>query len=191
MHLIVGLGNPGKEYEATRHNIGFMAVDRLAEENRFPSFSSKHKALCAKGELAGKPCLLMKPQTFMNLSGNAVGEAARFYQIPLAHIIVLHDELDLPSAKLRVKTGGGAGGHNGLKSIDQHLGQDYVRVRLGIGHPGGRADVSNYVLSPFSKTEWKLQEPFINAVAEAFHFLLEGAPDKFMNRVALVTQEAS
>ncbi len=191
MYLIAGLGNPGKEYEATRHNIGFLAVDALAREYRFPAFSAKHQAHCAKGEIAGKPVLLMKPQTFMNRSGNAVGDAVRFYQIPLTHLIVIHDELDLLPGKLRTKTGGGAGGHNGLKSIDQHVGPDYHRVRMGIGHPGERADVSNYVLSPFSKAEWKIQEPFINAVAEALPLLLEGDATKFMNRVVILTQEES
>lgn len=191
MFLIAGLGNPGKEYEKTRHNVGFWAVDLLAERYRFPNFTAKHHGLAAKGKIEGQDVLLLKPQTFMNRSGISVGEAARFYQIPLSQIWVIHDELDLPTGKLRTKIGGGAGGHNGLKSIDSHLGKEYGRVRLGIDHPGERADVSNYVLSNFNGEEWKSEENLLNAVAEALPLLLEGAPDKFMNRVVILTgQEA-
>lgn len=191
MFLIAGLGNPGKEYEKTRHNIGFLTVDLLAEIYRFPNFTAKHHGLAAKGKIAGQDVMLLKPQTFMNRSGISVGEAARFYQIPLNQIWVIHDELDLPTGKLRTKVGGGAGGHNGLKSIDSHLGKDYGRVRLGIDHPGERGDVSGYVLSNFSGVEWKIEEKLMNAVADALPLLLEEAPEKFMNRVVILTgQEA-
>ncbi|HEY9566585.1 MAG TPA: aminoacyl-tRNA hydrolase, partial [Thalassobaculum sp.] len=180
-----GLGNPGPKYAGNRHNIGFMAVDAIQRRSGFAPWSKKFKAEISEGELAGEKVLLMKPQTFMNLSGDAVGEAMRFYKLQPAEVIVIHDDLDLAPDKCRVKRGGGHGGHNGLRSIDQHIGQDYWRVRLGIGHPGDKALVNGYVLHDFAKSDEAWLDPLLEAVAAAFPLLAEGAPDRFMTKVAL------
>jgi PTH1 family peptidyl-tRNA hydrolase len=188
MWLLIGLGNPGREYASTRHNIGFMAVDEIIRRHRFSGWRSDRKMAgeLAEGEIAGQKCLALKPQTYMNLSGDSVGAVARFYKIAPENFIVFHDELDLPPGKLRVKKGGGHGGHNGLKSIDQHCGKDYWRVRLGIGHPGDKALVSPYVLGAFAKSDvWV--DPLLAAVSEAVPDLLKGSETGFMNRVALQT----
>ena len=136
MKLFVGLGNPGREYAFNRHNVGFMAVDAIAAAHDFPAWRRRFQGVAAEGRLGGEPVLLFKPETFMNESGRAVGEAVRFYKLELDDVVVFHDELDLAPGKVRVKTGGGVAGHNGLKSLTAHIGNDYVRVRIGIGHPG-------------------------------------------------------
>jgi peptidyl-tRNA hydrolase, PTH1 family len=146
MKLIVGLGNPGPTYAGHRHNIGFMVVERMADEHGFGPWRKRFQGLTADGSIGGEKVLLLKPETYMNESGRSVGEALRFLKIDPADLIVLHDELDLAPGKMRVKVGGGNAGHNGLKSISQHVGNEYVRVRLGIGHPGHKDRVSGMTL---------------------------------------------
>lgn len=153
MLIIAGLGNPGSQYAGNRHNIGFMAVDAIQRRPGFSPWSKKFKALISEGELAGEKVLLIKPQTFMNLSGEAVGEAMRFYKLGPENLTAIYDELDLPAAKARIKTGGGHGGHNGVKSLDAHCGREYRRLRLGIGHPGAKELVHNHVLGDFAKVD--------------------------------------
>ena len=180
--LIVGLGNPGAEYAQTRHNIGFMAVDTIAARYRAETWKKKFKALVTaptKGDF-----LFLKPQTFMNNSGEAVGEALRFHKFAPENVIVFHDELDLQPGQIKIKQGGGAAGHNGLKSIDAHIGADYWRVRLGIGHPGTREDVLNYVLSPFAKPDRNWLDPLLDSLAAEFDLLLEGNIAAYLNRIA-------
>ena len=188
MKLFVGLGNPGREYAMNRHNVGFMAIDAIAATHDFPSWRKRFSGLAAEGKLGGEPVLLFKPQTFMNESGRAVGEAARFYKLDLGDIVVFHDELDLAPGKLRVKTGGGVAGHNGLKSLSAHVGNDYVRVRIGIGHPGQKDRVSGYVLHDFAKADHAWLEPLLGAISENAPALADGADDKFQSRVAHSTQ---
>lgn len=191
MWMVVGLGNPGAEYTRNRHNIGFMAADAIAARWDFPDFRTKFRGLVAEGPLGGEKTLLLKPQTFMNLSGESVAEAARFYKIDPTHIVVFHDELDLPPGKVRVKTGGGNAGHNGLKSIDAHLGTpDYIRVRLGIGHPGDRERVHGHVLSDFSKADADWLAPLLDALAEQAPLLIRGQAAEFMTRLASVSDQA-
>ncbi len=185
MRLVVGLGNPGSRYARNRHNVGFMAVDAIARRHGSPGFRSRFKGELAEGPIGGERVLLLKPQTFMNLSGESVGEAARFFKILPSEIIVIHDEIDLRPGKLRVKLGGGSAGHNGLRSIDGLLGPEYWRVRIGVGHPGIKELVQPYVLQNFSGEEltgWV--EPLLGAVAETIPLLLSGAPDAFMSEVA-------
>ncbi len=185
MRLVVGLGNPGSRYARNRHNVGFMAVDAIARKHGSPGFRSRFKGELAEGPIGGERVLLLKPQTFMNLSGESVGEAARFFKILPSEIVVIHDEIDLLPGKLRVKLGGGSAGHNGLRSIDTLLGPDYWRVRIGVGHPGIKELVQPYVLQNFSGEElagWV--EPLLGAVAEMVPLLLSGAPDAFMSEVA-------
>lgn len=185
MYLIVGLGNPGDKYAKNRHNIGFMAVEQIASDNHFSPFKSKFQGQVTEGRLGGDKVVLLKPQTFMNDSGRSVGEAARFYKIAPENIIVLYDELDLEPGKVRVKTGGGTGGHNGIRSMDAHLSsKNYKRVRLGIGHPGDKNRVSGYVLSDFSKTEQKWLEPLIWDVSRYIDLIVGGDEGLFMTRVA-------
>jgi len=185
MRLVVGLGNPGSRYARNRHNVGFMAVNAIARKHGSPGFRSRFKGELAEGPIGGERVLLLKPQTFMNLSGESVGEAARFFKILPSEIVVIHDEIDLRPGKLRVKLGGGSAGHNGLRSIDTLLGPDYWRVRIGVGHPGIKELVQPYVLQNFSGEElagWV--EPLLGAVAEMVPLLLSGAPDAFMSEVA-------
>jgi peptidyl-tRNA hydrolase, PTH1 family len=185
MRLVVGLGNPGARYARNRHNIGFMAVDAIARRHRAAGFRSRFKGELAEASISGERALLLKPQTFMNASGESVGEAARFFKLLLSDIIVIHDEIDLRPGKLRVKRGGGSAGHNGLRSIDALLGMDYWRVRIGVGHPGVKELVQPYVLQNFSGeelTDWV--EPLLGAVAETVPLLVSGAPDAFMSEVA-------
>jgi PTH1 family peptidyl-tRNA hydrolase len=164
MLIIAGLGNPGAKYAGNRHNIGFMAVDEIVRRHGFSPWRKKFQAEVSEGLLGGESVLLMKPQTYMNESGRAVGEAMRFYNLGPEDIVVLYDELDLAPGKVRIKTGGGSGGHNGIKSIDAHCGKDYRRVRLGIGHPGSRDRVTGYVLGDFAKADAEWLEPLIEAV---------------------------
>jgi PTH1 family peptidyl-tRNA hydrolase len=188
MKLLVGLGNPGQEYALNRHNVGFMAVDAIAAAHDFPAWRKRFSGLAAEAKLGREPVLLFKPQTFMNESGRAVGEAARFYKLEPGDIVVFHDELDLAPGKVRVKVGGGVAGHNGLKSLSAHIGNDYVRVRIGIGHPGRKDRVSGYVLHDFSKADHAWLEPLLGAIAAEVPYLAEGANDKFQSRVAHAVQ---
>lgn len=185
MQLFVGLGNPGPQHAGNRHNIGFMAIDEIHRDPSFSPFARKFKGEIAEGRIGTDKVLLLKPATFMNLSGDSVLAAASFYKIEPGAITVLHDELDLPPGKVRVKTGGGHGGHNGLRSIDSHLGRDYRRVRIGIGHPGDKDRVSPYVLSDFAKVDREWLEPLIEAIAKNAELLVKGEDAAFMNRVAL------
>jgi PTH1 family peptidyl-tRNA hydrolase len=185
MRLVVGLGNPGARYARNRHNIGFMGIDAIARRHRAAGFRNRFKGELAEASIGGERVLLLKPQTFMNASGESVGEAARFFKLLLSDIIVIHDEIDLRPGKMRVKRGGGNAGHNGLRSIDALLAPDYWRVRIGVGHPGVKELVQPYVLQNFSGEEltgWV--EPLLGAVAEAVPLLVSGAPDAFMSEVA-------
>lgn len=187
MRVIAGLGNPGSQYAGNRHNIGFMAVDAIHRRHGFSGWSRKFKAEIAEGEIGGERVMLIKPQTFMNLSGEAVGEAMRFYKLKPEDIVVLYDELDLPPGKVRVKLGGGHGGHNGIKSLDAHCGKEYRRVRLGIGHPGSKEAVHNHVLGDFAKADRVWLEPLLDAVADHTDMLLRGEDSQFLNKIALMT----
>jgi PTH1 family peptidyl-tRNA hydrolase len=184
MWLVVGLGNPGAGYANHRHNAGFMAVDALARAHQASAFSKKFHSEVADASIADTKCLLLKPQTFMNLSGKAVLAAAQFYKIAPEKILVLHDELDLPPAKLRIKQGGGHGGHNGLRDIDAMIGQNYWRVRLGIGHPGNKDMVHSYVLSPFSSAERPMMEDFLTALAAHMPLFWQKSPAALMSKLA-------
>ena len=185
MKLLVGLGNPGARYARTRHNIGFMALDRIAEAHGLGPWRKKHQGEIAEGRLGDMRDALLKPQTFMNLSGQSVGEAARFLKIEPAEIVVFHDEIDLAPGKCRVKHGGGHAGHNGLRSIHQHLGPDYARVRLGVGHPGRKEEVANYVLHDFAKAEEGWLDDVLRGCADGAPALAAGDDAGFMNAVAL------
>jgi PTH1 family peptidyl-tRNA hydrolase len=187
MKLLVGLGNPGDDHTRNRHNVGFMAVDAIAAAHGFGPWRNKFRGQISDGTLDGEKCLLLKPSTYMNESGRSAAEAVRFYKLGLDEVIVLHDELDLPPGKVRVKTGGGAAGHNGLKSLTRHLGNDYVRVRIGIGHPGDKSRVHSHVLNDFSKPEQEWVEPLIDAIAAAAPDLATDNAANFMNKVALAT----
>jgi len=184
MKLFVGLGNPGNEHERNRHNVGFMALDQLASDHDFSPWKRKFQGLIADGKLNGQRVLLLKPQTYMNESGRSVGEASRFLKIPLEDIVVLYDEIDLASGKLKVKTGGGNAGHNGLKSLSAHIGNDYTRVRIGVDHPGDRARVANYVLSDFAKTDATWLEPLLEEISRAAHHLAKGEGSRFLSDIA-------
>jgi PTH1 family peptidyl-tRNA hydrolase len=185
MRLIVGLGNPGPRYAANRHNIGFLAIDEIARVHRAAPFRRRFQGEAAEVALGPERAILLKPQTFMNESGRAVAEAQRFYKIALSDVIVLHDELDLPPAKLRVKLGGGNAGHNGLRSITAQCGNEYRRVRLGIGHPGDKALVHAYVLNDFGKAEMPWVEDLCRAMADHAAVLASGEDASFQNKVHL------
>ncbi len=187
MLVIAGLGNPGAKYAFNRHNIGFMAVDAIHDRNRFSPWSKKFRGEIADGELGGEKVLLIKPQTFMNLSGEAVGEALRFYKLEPSQLVVLYDELDLAPGKVRMKTGGGHGGHNGIKSLDAHCGRDYRRIRLGIGHPGSKEAVNNHVLGDFAKSDRVWLEPLLDAIGDNTAMIPRNEDSQFMNKLALAT----
>lgn len=185
MWLLVGLGNPGDKYAQNRHNIGFMAVDAVAAAHGFPAFKKKFQGLISEGAVAGDKVILLKPQTYMNNSGQFVGEVAKFYKIPVDRIVAFHDELDLAAGKIRTKKGGGNAGHNGLRSMDSHLNSnDYWRVRLGIGHPGDKALVHGHVLSDFSKNDSIWLKKLIEAIGASVALLLQGKDNEFMSKVA-------
>ena len=189
MRLFVGLGNPGPTYAGHRHNIGFMALDRLAERGAFAAWKSKFRGRLSEGPLGGEKVLLLEPLTYMNESGRSVADAARFYKLAPADLVVFHDELDLAPFKCRVKQGGGVAGHNGLRSIAALLGtRDFKRVRLGIGHPGDKNRVTGYVLNNFAKAEQEELDRFLDAVVDAAPKLAAGDDAGFMNRVALAMQ---
>ena len=188
MKLFVGLGNPGAEYAFNRHNVGFMAADAIAAEQAFPAWRKRFSGVAAESKLGQEQVLLLKPQTYMNESGRSVGEAVRFYKLDPADVIVFHDELDLLPGKVRVKAGGGVAGHNGLRSITAHIGNDYVRVRIGIGHPGSKELVKNWVLQNFVKSDREWLEPLLGAIAKAAPDLAEGKNDKFQSFIAHAMQ---
>ncbi|PPB82609.1 PTH1 family peptidyl-tRNA hydrolase [Albidovulum inexpectatum] len=185
MRLVVGLGNPGSKYARNRHNIGFMAVDRIAADHGFSPWRSRFQGQIAEGRLGDEKVVLLKPETFMNLSGQSVGEAMRYFKLTPQDVIVLHDELDLAPGKCRVKTGGGHAGHNGLRSIHQHIGDAYHRVRLGIGHPGHKDRVAAYVLSDFSKADEEWLDDLLRGISDGAPALAQGDFGRFQNAVAL------
>lgn len=183
MYVIAGLGNPGKEYEHTRHNVGFEVVDRLAERYDIPLTERKHRAYCGKGLIGGQKVMLVKPQTFMNLSGESVKSAADFYQIPAEQVIVVYDDVSLDPGQLRIRTKGSAGGHNGMKNIIARMGtQEFPRVKVGVGAKPERMDLADYVLSRFSKGEWEMMEDAFNEAAEAVAVLISDGAEAAMNR---------
>lgn len=194
MLLLAGLGNPGRDYAGHRHNVGFMAVDAIAARHGFSAWKKQFKAEVAEGFLdspSGRvKTLLVKPQTFMNLSGEAVQAAAHFYKIDLADVAVFYDELDLAAGKIRVKTGGGAAGHNGIRSIAGMMGEGFRRIRIGIAHPGDKARVTGHVLGNFSKDDQTWLAPALDAIAEAAPLLAAGDDNGFMNKIAALRGEA-
>ena len=187
MKLFVGLGNPGRDYAGHRHNIGFMALDRIAEDHGLGPWKQKFQGEVAEGRLGSDKVLLLKPGTFMNRSGQSVGEAARFYKIAPEDIVVFHDELDLAPGRLKVKQGGGHAGHNGLRSIHAHIGEAYGRVRLGIGHPGRKELVAGYVLHDFAKADQDWLDDLLRGISDGAPLLADGDNAGFMNKVALRT----
>src|ERR671912_1292262 len=188
MRLFVGLGNPGSRYARNRHNIGFMAVDEIARAHGTAPWRRRFQGEATEGVVGGERVLFLKPQTYMNESGRAVAEAAQFYKIALADIVVFHDELDLPPGKLRVKLGGGNAGHNGLRSVTAHCGNDYRRVRIGIGHPGDRALVQRHVLGDFAKADEPWVADLCGAIADSAALLARGEDASFQNRVHLAME---
>lgn len=187
MLLLVGLGNPGTRYAGNRHNVGFMAVDRIHDRHRFAPWRLRGNAETADATLGDDKAQLLKPQTYMNESGQAVGEAMRFYKLTPADVVVIYDDLDLPPGKFRMKTGGGHGGHNGLRSINAHIGEGYRRLRVGIGHPGHRDRVAPYVLHDFAKADEAWLEPLLDAIADNAPLLVAGKDSTFANKVHLAT----
>jgi PTH1 family peptidyl-tRNA hydrolase len=190
MKLFVGLGNPGQRYAGNRHNVGFMAIDAIARRNGAPPFRARFHGEATEATLAGERVLLLKPQTYMNESGRAVQAAMQFFKIALSDVVVFHDELDLADGKLRIKTGGGNAGHNGLRSITAQCGNEYRRVRLGIGHPGVKDLVHAYVLNDFAKDERPWVEALCEAVAEAAPLIAKGEDSSAQNRIHLAMEKA-
>jgi PTH1 family peptidyl-tRNA hydrolase len=188
MRLLVGLGNPGTEHVGNRHNIGFMVLQEIARRHGFPPWRRRFQGVVTEGALGSERVLLLLPGTYMNESGRAVGEAAHFYKLRLSDIVVVHDELDLPPGKVRVKAGGGIAGHNGLRSITAHVGNDYRRVRVGIGHPGDKNLVYRYVLSDFAKDERPWAEALTEVIADNAGLLAKGEDATFQNKVHLAMQ---
>jgi len=185
MLLLVGLGNPGARYVGNRHNVGFMAVQEVAKRHGIAPWRRRFQGVACEGPIAGERVLLLLPGTYMNESGRAVAEAAQFYKLAPGSITVLHDEIELPPSKVRVKTGGGIAGHNGLRSISEHIGNDYRRVRIGIGHPGHKDLVEHYVLSDFAKSERPWVEALLPILADNVDFLVRGEDASFQNKVHL------
>jgi len=183
MLLLAGLGNPGPEHANNRHNIGFMVLDKIAERHNFPPFEKKFSGLFTKGALDGAETLLLKPTTYMNESGKSLAELIRFYKLPLAQVVVFYDELDLPPGTLRMKLGGGLAGHNGLRSLKAHIGNEFRRARLGIGHPGDKDKVTAYVLHDFSNAERTWLTPLLDALAEHAPLLATHNDATYQNRV--------
>jgi PTH1 family peptidyl-tRNA hydrolase len=190
MKLLVGLGNPGKDYARHRHNVGFMALERIAARHGFGPWRKRHRGLVTEGLIGGRKVMLLMPQTFMNDSGQAVGEAQRYLKIPEDDIYVFHDEIDLAPGKLKVKVGGGNAGHNGLRSVSAHIGNDYPRVRIGVGHPGAKEKVIGYVLHDFSKADQDWLEPMLDAIAESAGHLASGDEARFLTEVTRRLQPA-
>ena len=185
MRLLVGLGNPGSDYAKNRHNIGFMAVDEIVHRHSFAPFRSKFQGQLCEGKIAGQKVLILKPTTYMNASGKAVQAAMAFYKLPLEDIIVFHDEMDLAAGKIRMKTGGGHAGHNGIRSIQSHIGSGFQRVRLGVGHPGDKEKVVGHVLKDFSKADQQWLDNMIEAIGENADLLIKGEDSSFMSKVSL------
>jgi PTH1 family peptidyl-tRNA hydrolase len=185
MLLLVGLGNPGARYIGNRHNIGFMAVQAIAKRHGIGPWRRRFQGVACEGPIGGERVLLLLPGTFMNESGRAVGEAAQFYKLPPETTTVFHDEIELPPGKVRVKVGGGIAGHNGLRSISEHIGNDYRRARIGVGHPGHKDLVEHYVLSDFAKSEWPWVEALVDILAENVDLLVRGEEASFQNKVHL------
>lgn len=183
--LIVGLGNPGAEHARDRHNAGFIVVEELHRAYCFGPWRAKFEGLLSEGSLGGRKTYLLKPQTYMNLSGRSVGPALRFFKLPLNALVVIHDEIDLAAGKLKVKTGGGDAGNNGLRSITATLGPDYRRVRVGVGHPGAKGAVSSHVLGGFTKADAQWFVPLVEAIVEAAPELAQDDDTSFMNKVQL------
>ncbi|MGH6840263.1 MAG: aminoacyl-tRNA hydrolase [Methylocella sp.] len=190
MLLFAGLGNPGKAFSGHRHNAGFMVLDAIARNYHAPAFRARLQGLVSEIVLEGERVILLKPQTYVNESGLSAGAAARYYQISPSRIVVVHDELDLPPGKVRVKTGGGNAGHNGLRSLSQHLGNEYKRVRIGIGHPSDKALVHNYVLSDFAKTEIPWVEVLCDAIAANAGLLAKGEDEAFQCNIHVAMETA-
>lgn len=190
MKMIVGLGNPGPSYLLNRHNVGFILVDMIHNDYDFQPFQSKDKADVAMGTIEGQKCLLVKPMEYMNKSGISVSKLANFYKIPLSDIIVAHDELDLPFRKIRQKIGGGTGGHNGLRSLDAHLGKEYCRIRIGIDHPGHKDAVTGHVLGNFNKQEIEDLPYILGPISDEMPRLLSGDYEGFQTKIAMLIQNA-
>ena len=186
MLLLVGLGNPGPKYERNRHNIGFMAVDSIVRRHSFQQDRARFQSICAEGLIAGRKTLAMKPTTFMNESGRAVGEAVRFFKLEPSQVVVIHDELDLALGKIKAKKGGGHAGHNGLRSITQHIGADFWRIRVGIGHPGEKERVHGHVLGDFAKADEPMVTRIVDAICDAAPMIADEDFNGFMTRVALL-----
>lgn len=184
MRLIVGLGNPGPQYHYNRHNVGFLALDLIQDIYNFPDFANKDGMLISEGTIDHQKVRLLKPLGFMNRSGPPVAQHAHFFKVPLDHILVIHDDLDLAFGKIKVKTGGGSGGHNGIKSLDAHLGKDYMRLRIGIDHPGHKDMVSSYVLGNFPKDQLENLPYILTATADHLPFLIQGLTDRYQTAVA-------
>ena len=190
MFLVVGLGNPGSEYAATRHNVGFMAADELHSRYNFSPFKQKFDGLIAEGTIDGEKVYLLKPQTFMNLSGNSVVKAAHFYKILPENIIVIHDDMDLVLGKIKAKLGGGSGGHNGIKSIDAAITPNYNRIRIGVGHPqGAKEQVINHVLSAFSKSDRENIDNAVNTVAETIGILIKKGINEYSGQLGMIQKK--
>ena len=185
MLLLVGLGNPGGDYARNRHNIGFMAVDEIVRRHSFQPFRTKFNGEVAEGRIGPEKVMALKPTTFMNVSGRSVVAAALFYQILPEDIFVIHDELDLDAGKLRLKSGGGHAGHNGLRSIHAHISEGYRRLRLGIGHPGDKSMVSSHVLKDFAKADFEWLDPLLASIADHIELALDGDDARFLNKVGL------
>jgi PTH1 family peptidyl-tRNA hydrolase len=185
MLLLVGLGNPGARYIGNRHNIGFMAVQAIAKRHGIGPWRRRFQGVACEGPIGGERVLLLLPGTYMNESGRAVGEASQFYKLPPETTTVFHDEIELPPGKVRVKVGGGIAGHNGLRSIKEHIGNDYRRVRIGVGHPGHKDLVEHYVLSDFARSEWPWVEALVDILADNVDLLVRGEDASFQNKVHL------
>ncbi len=188
MRLFVGLGNPGTKYQGNRHNIGFMVVDEIARRHGFAPWRRRFQGEASEGTLDSERVILLKPATYMNNSGNAVQDAVQFFKLKEADVVVLHDEIELPPAKVRVKVGGGIAGHNGLRSISAHIGNDYRRVRLGVGHPGVKELVHAHVLNDFARSERSWVEALVDTVAENAALLVAAKDSAFQNKVHLAMQ---
>jgi len=184
MLILAGLGNPGPKYADNRHNIGFMAADAIVRRHNLPAWRRRFQADATEGVLGGEKVLILKPQTFMNESGRSLGEAARFFKVAPERVFVVYDELDLKSGKIRVKWGGGNGGHNGIRSTEAHLGKNFCRVRLGIGHPGDKEKVLGHVLGDFAKADRSWLDPLLDAIADHVGDLVSGSENRFMSAVS-------
>jgi len=190
MFLLAGLGNPGSEHARQRHNVGFMALERIADKHAFGAWRRRFQGEAAEGTLGGRKTLLLKPLTYMNRSGQSVAEAVRFFKLDGPDIVVLYDEIDLAPGKVRTKSGGGHAGHNGIRSIHSHIGPDYRRVRIGVGHPGDKERVTGHVLGNFGPSDKAWLDDLLDAIADAAPYLAEDADDKFQSRIAFLMEPA-